>query len=212
MEGTQERSIYVNQSHGKFQRLAMPGDDITKLITVTKEDGGKYDVIQFTYIEGYIFLFSHITRSYAGKDRPILQVHMRAEGHEDRILQINWLSKSASDILARMENIDYTRPVKIFSGYDAETGKAFIYIKQDGEKVPLNYTSTQPRDRPAWQQVVINGETKWDRTEELNWWGKKITEVNFHINKLAKQSEPSKNLKTQIMTHPPPVHHDDLPF
>ena len=211
MEGTTERSIYINQREGRFERLAIPEDDLSKLITRTTEAGNKYDVFIFDYVEAYITRYAKVVRTFNNKDVPTLQVYLHMPGEIQRVLQVHWRSKSATDILQRMESIDYTQPVWIKSGLDRDTERGFIYMKQGAKNVPMLYTVSEPGDRPQWEQKMINGETVWDRTEEFKWWETKIILVNAQIAKVRRELDID-SLPASIQTLSSEYEEDDIIF
>ena len=223
MEGQRQLSINVRQSSGKFTRQALPGDNPDFVQSVQRSDGTHYDVYSFATLEGFLVSIGTTTEQYSDKQVRVLIINIAdnivaEKAKERRALRLNLKSRSASDILKRLDNIDLTLPVTIHSGADPSGDKirSFIWISQMGQKVPLFYTAKEPKDLPRWREVRIDDELKYDRTDELKFWDAKLSAYALKIHGIQDKALMSAPDYTPRKAFPPVSDFfkvdDDLPF
>jgi hypothetical protein len=162
MEGIREMKVFVSIKDGFFQRNAIHGDDISKLITIQKESGN-YDVMRFNYLEGAIEKVYIETIETKIGPQEFLYVLLANIG-EERVLRLFLDSDAARAILDRLPNIGRGELITLHVG--RKETRDFIWITNEAGNVPLAYTSAEPGPRPAWNPVQYNGKTIWDKSAQ----------------------------------------------
>jgi len=93
-------------------------------------------------------------------------LHLRDEG-KDYFLQIPYSSRQADGFLRRLPNVKFENNIEIACGKYNE--KAYLVIKQYGEKVEYFWTRENPKGLPPMVEKVVNGKTVWDDTEKMKY-------------------------------------------
>jgi hypothetical protein len=180
------REIYtrVGVRKGWFYREVEPGDDLASPYIKTRErdNGSRVDELFFNQIEGHIQdLF--ITRAeFSGKVVHFMHLRLLMSDGKRRNIRIDLFHSVAQGILNRIENIDFEQPFMICVA--AKEDRSFSWVLQNGAKVPSKYSRAHPGDKPEWRKVEIDGETKYDKSEQRKWWMTKVEQLSSQIKLL----------------------------
>lgn len=87
------------------------------------------------------------------------------DGEDKYSLQIPYSSRQADGLLRRLPNVKIEKNVQISCGnYDE---RAYLTLKQDGDKVEYFWTRENPGKLPEMVQVELKGELVWDDTKKM---------------------------------------------
>jgi hypothetical protein len=67
-----------------------------------------------------------------------------------------------------MPNIDKSKALFLGIGYDRERERHFLYAKQNGDKVLMNFTKENPNGMPPPTKKTVKGKEVWDWEEQEN--------------------------------------------
>lgn len=176
MEGTRERSIFVQIKNHRLARYVTADDDISNqnIVTIESSTDLKEDWLLFDYLDGEIKIIYHTHSSKRGFD--ILNIVMEL-GDDKRTLQMPFFMDQCQHFLKRMENIQYSKPVRIQVGYDKVKDRGFLWVTQSYGNVKVKYTKENPGDLPKWEQK----DGRWNRDKETAYWKKMIIELHPRI-------------------------------
>jgi hypothetical protein len=83
-------------------------------------------------------------------------------------LQIPLDSQFFGQYAKRMPNIDKSKALFLGIGYDRERERHFLYAKQNGDKVLMNFTKENPNGMPPPTKKTVKGKEVWDWEEQEN--------------------------------------------
>tara|TARA_E500000305_G_C3958792_1_gene205976 strand:+ start:271 stop:846 length:576 start_codon:yes stop_codon:yes gene_type:complete len=83
-------------------------------------------------------------------------------------LQIPLDSQFFGQYAKRMPNIDATKPLFLGLGYDSDSGRNFLFARQDGEKVNMAFTKDNPNGMPQPTKKTVKGKEVWVWEEQEN--------------------------------------------
>lgn len=159
--------------------------------------------LQFDYLEGYIK--SVVLEE--GKFGKQVLIGMEDEG-ETYTLRLKFGSAPCTTIVCRLENLDFTKKVKIspFNYLDDNNKeRTQVGVRCGGEKVVSKYTRDGEHQLPSWEQVTFKGKKQWDNTKQLNAQAEIIKMINSKLNEAAVKAESLEPLMEEVE---PDAHHD----
>ena len=153
---------------GKFTIRLPEGADDPNAVERTLEKGANAGKVikelQYTGIEGLI-KSSYVDESDFGTN---FVTELEDDEGARFKLQIPLDSQFFGQYAKRMPNIDKSKPLFLGIGYDRERERHFLYAKQNGDKVLMNFTKENPNGMPSPTKKTVKGKEVWDWEEQEN--------------------------------------------
>ena len=161
-------SKIVTIVRGRFTIRLPEGADDPNAVERTLEKGANAGKVikelQYTGIEGLI-KSSYFEDSNFGTN---FVTELEDDEGARFKLQISFKSQFFSQYAKRMPNIDKSKPLFLGIGYDRERERHFLYAKQNGDKVLMNFTKENPNGMPPPIKKTVKGKEVWDWEEQEN--------------------------------------------
>ena len=160
---------FMTVRYGKLSIKANENEPDPDLTVRKDQEGKERYYIEFDYFNGIID--GQIERrefEFNGKKLSFLDIPIAAADEKYR-LQLKWLSNPYTYFMSRLENLDLSKPVT-FGAFLDDKGFNMLYMKQDGKTVENRYPKNNRGDLPEWEKITYNGEDKWDRTKETDYY------------------------------------------
>ena len=168
LTNTISNSKIVTIVRGKFTIRLPEGSDDPKAIERTLEKGANAGKVikelQYTGIEGLI-KSSYVDESDFGTN---FVTELEDDEGARFKLQIPLDSQFFGQYAKRMPNIDKSKPLFLGIGYDRERERHFLYAKQNGDKVLMNFTKENPNGMPSPTKKTVKGKEVWDWEKQEN--------------------------------------------
>lgn len=130
--------------------------------------GPKDNKTFYTYIEGVVSGIKFFDDNYNGEESRKFTLTLIDGGEV-----VKFSAKSSSgygqQILKKLPNCDFSKPVKINLTYDEATKKSGALLTQNGNQVFQLWTKEKPGDLPQLEKVVFKGKEQWDGTKQNAW-------------------------------------------
>jgi len=185
---------YVKVVNGKFY------------LTTDKGNTTPYDSLQGVVTDIGIKL-----DEYQGQKIKKLYLTLR-DGDDSYVLSVGFASSWASSIISFLKSADLKQPLTLIPSYKKEKDKEDrkVFVSQNDSYLKSFYTKDKPNGLPAFKQVRLNGEDKYDKTDYLEFL------ENVVVNELRPQTKgtvvaekPKVKAETPVMSDDTS---DDLPF
>ena len=161
-------SKIVTIVRGRFTIRLPEGVDDPNAVERTLEKGANAGKVikelQYTGIEGLI-KSSYVDESDFGTN---FVTELEDDEGARFKLQIPLDSQFFGQYAKRMPNIDKSKPLFLGIGYDRERERHFLYAKQNGDKVLMNFTKENPNGMPSPTKKTVKGKEVWDWEEQEN--------------------------------------------
>jgi hypothetical protein len=161
-------SKIVTIVRGRFTIRLPEGADDPNAVERTLEKGANAGKVikelQYTGIEGLI-KSSYIDESDFGTN---FVTELEDDEGARFKLQIPLDSQFFGQYAKRMPNIDKSKALFLGIGYDRERERHFLYAKQNGDKVLMNFTKENPNGMPPPTKKTVKGKEVWDWEEQEN--------------------------------------------
>jgi hypothetical protein len=210
LENTQSPLTFVHIVNGRFAIVVEAGTKYA--VERTKKNGFKVHEQYFDTITGTIEKITDETTENEHGSWRNLVLTMTAKNETCR-LNLQYSSRETKGILMRLPNADIKKPLSLKIG---RKDRAFTWVTQKGETVPLKWTKDNPGELPRMEKIMMGGKETWDDTDQMDYLIKyindnvlPITDPN-HVPTKPDQAFNSPQL-------PPPdlmynADRDDLPF
>ena len=161
-------SKIVTIVRGRFTIRLPEGADDPNAVERTLEKGANAGKVikelQYTGIEGLI-KSSYVDESDFGTN---FVTELEDDEGARFKLQIPLDSQFFGQYAKRMPNIDKSKALFLGIGYDRERERHFLYAKQNGDKVLMNFTKDNPNGMPPPTKKTVKGKEVWDWEEQEN--------------------------------------------
>ena len=161
-------SKIVTIVRGRFTIRLPEGVDDPNAVERTLEKGANAGKVikelQYTGIEGLI-KSSYVDESDFGTN---FVTELEDDEGARFKLQIPLDSQFFGQYAKRMPNIDKSKPLFLGIGYDRERERHFLYAKQNGDKVLMNFTKENPNGMPSPTKKTVKGKEVWDWEKQEN--------------------------------------------
>ena len=161
-------SKIVTIVRGRFTIRLPEGADDPNAVERTLEKGANAGKVikelQYTGIEGMI-QSSYVDESDFGTN---FVTELEDDEGARFKLQIPLDSQFFGQYAKRMPNIDKSKALFLGIGYDRERERHFLYAKQNGDKVLMNFTKENPNGMPPPTKKTVKGKEVWDWEEQEN--------------------------------------------
>lgn len=199
--------IYIGCSKGMFvRRMDKPNKDtIERVLEKGPKKGEIVYEYHFNWFEGQLLSIRRQAHEQYGISYEFeFDVSPNPEEKKIFVLKLNHDSGYAKNILMKLPNCDLKEDLCLTSYKFTPTGQSKprmgISVSQNDNKVPAAFTKDEPNGMPQIKQVVINGKSVWDSTEQMEFFEKMLED---NIRPLL-----AKNVKEVVMT--PQEHMDNF--
>jgi len=151
---------------------------------------GSYEYAVFSSLDGYITSMEVKDIDY-GK---MLNIYL-SDGPDNFCLSMKYDSDEAIDFYNRMKKVDFRKDVQFVHWKPKDKAYYRLLVMQQGDEgkwQSVGY-SFEKDEVPAWREVEMNGEKKWDRGPALKFYAQHLKEVIEQValyGNTAKRPEP----------------------
>lgn len=172
MMGNRQRGTYLSiNADGKFAKK-VDAQTVGAKSRVNKK-GDTVHEIYFDFVKGQI-------KSVKSKPSPFGRQWeiVMTSGEKKVIINLSYTSNYAKAFLKMLPNIDLSQNVELVPSSKLEDGqnKTSLFIYQNKELVKYAFTKDNANGMPERKLTKVNGEDKYDYTDQLEWLEKKATE------------------------------------
>lgn len=165
MMGNRQRGTYLSiNADGKFAKK------VSSNTVGAVERKNKKDVIVYEFF--YDFVKGQI-KSVKSKPSPFGRQWeiVMTSGEKKVIINLSYTSNYAKAFLKMLPNIDLSQNVELVPSAKEEDGqnKTSLFIYQNKELVKYAFTKENPNGMPERKLTKVNGEDKYDYTDQLEW-------------------------------------------
>lgn len=157
--GTVQRKNYLTCSAGKWREKVdstTPGAVFRHTTPLDGSPGRDVWEIVDDYVEGEIIDIQKTTHDEFGDK---WEVTLK-DGSVRLVLQIRYDSGYAMALLAKLPNVDITRPVMFLPYFFEEEKKARMVLKQEDMKIPTYYSKEDPKGFPPLEEGATKNEVQ----------------------------------------------------
>ena len=187
--GQKESNTYIKT----FQKWFTVKVDEKSTGAVKRENKSGNTVYEkrYDFVEGYITDVKYVSRedSNTGKTYHNMNVHL-TDGSDSYVIVFGKKSNAANAVMQTLPNVDLEKKVRFELKYDSVDEKTTLFVKQNGAVVKWKWTKDNPGKKPAWKAVVIDGETKYDRTDEFNFFETVLEYLRPKMKQVEKSEMP----------------------
>ena len=145
------------------KKRATPGEGYEKYVTKhsKKALGKEVYVHKITSVNGYLIGIKKEERETLDKtSKYFLLIFTFQSPTTGKLakLEVGIKSNFVAAIAKRIETIDLFKPLEFGAFFSNADNKEIDWFKQNGVKVPANFTKEKPRDLPQWTENETTGE------------------------------------------------------
>lgn len=227
--GTLQRKNYLTCSSGKWRERVdkdTPGATFRETQPLDGSQGKKVWEIVDDYVSGEII---DIQKTHHDEYGDKWEVTIK-DGSTRLVLQVRYDSGYAMAMLAKLPNLDITRPVTFIPYYFEEEKKVRMVLEQEGMDIPTYYSKEDPKGFPPLAEEASENEVKRWKLDVMDF-------LEDMVEKVIRPTLPEKDETDEITAHedrspvdpdrgasqssteeppetqaPPPEQEDDLPF
>jgi len=157
--GTIQRKNYLTCSAGKWREKVdstTPGATFRHTNPIDGSPGRDVWEIVDDYVEGEIIDIQKTSHDEFGDKWEITL----KDGSTRLVLQIRYDSGYAMALLAKLPNVDITRPVMFLPYFFEDEKKARMVLKQEGMKIPTYFSKEDPKGFPPLGEGATKNEVQ----------------------------------------------------
>ena len=177
--GTVQRKNYLTCSAGKWREKVdstTPGATFRHTNPIDGSPGRDVWEIVDDYVEGEIMDIQKTSHDEYGEKWEITI----KDGTNKMVLQVRYDSGYAMAMLAKLPNVDITRPVMFLPYFFEEEKKARMVLKQEGMKIPTFFSKEDPKGFPPLAEDA-------SKSDVQRW---KLDAMDFLENMVEKEIRP----------------------
>lgn len=198
LNNNDNRATFVNISEGRLY---------------TKEKGDK-ERSYFTDIDGTITKVEFKNEEYQGQHFEITKIHL-VDKEDKYILQMRTDSGYFRGFCNSLKSSpNPTEKINIAPSSKEKDGKpqTTCFVKQYGRALKHAHTQANPGDLPQVKAVEFKGKTQWDGTEQIAYWKKWLSGIQWEHEFIASSSTPQQTTERKQTEETYVSAPDDLPF
>jgi hypothetical protein len=162
----EEKKVFIQTFQDSFTIKAKEGEH--KAVSRVNKNNATVFEQRYPKISGYIVNAEYVTREHNDQKYHNFNIHL-SDGKETFILSLGKKSNAANAVMQTLPKVDFTKKVQLSLSYDVASKKQTLFMNQDGAGLKWSWTKDKPGQKPNWEKVTIDGEDKWDRTKEFEY-------------------------------------------
>jgi len=155
---SESSSTWITINNGKLTVRATEEDEGAKSRTYTTKDGEEKTIWEYQYTA---FTGDIVDASFEETAFGVVYSIKLMAGDREYALRLPAPGRLFDQFAKRIPNLNKNLPLYV-GAFQNEAGHNVLYLKQDGEKVPMAFTKDNPNGMPAPVKTVKMGKEKWD--------------------------------------------------